>query len=509
MEYLADSHTMKAVDNCSIQEFKIPSVVLMERAALGVSVFIKELIEKNNHNKCVKAVCVCGSGNNGADGLAVARQLNEDGINVCVVLAGASQGTEEYRLQKDIVARLGIECMEYDGNIDFSEYDYIVDAIFGIGLSRNIEGSYAHIVEAVNEAGKMGAVVVAVDIASGINADNGQIMGVAVKADYTVTFGYKKTGIMFYPGATYSGNVEVVNAGFVPASVLHSKVDGFGSTFTYTEADIDRLMVRTPDSNKGTYGKALIIAGSKNMGGAAVLSASAAYRSGIGLVKVLTHEANRIPVLVKMPECLITTYQENMPLAAELHTDFTWAGSIAAGPGLSRSGVAAEITRCVLEADNKVRVLDADALNIIAAEHIDFKGSPDGSIIVTPHLKEMSRLTGESVADIKKDLVQCAKKYAVKHQCICVLKDARTVVTDGTNVYINCTGNDGMSTGGSGDVLTGLIGGMTAMGIDAFDAACLSVYVHGRAGDMAAAKKGRAGMTASDIAEAVSYVFKR
>ena len=351
--------------------------------------------------------------------------------------------------------------------------------------------------------------VVAVDIASGINADNGQIMGVAVKADYTVTFGYKKTGIMFYPGATYSGSVEVVNAGFVPQNVLHNKVDGFGSTFTYSDDDIDRLVVRTSDSNKGTYGRTLIIAGSKNMGGAAVLSASAAYRSGTGLVKVLTHEVNKTPVLVRMPECLIATYQDNMPLAAELQKDFAWAKSIAVGPGLSMNGVAAEITKCVLEINDKVRILDADALNIIAAENIDFKGNTDGNIIVTPHLMEMSRLTGESVADIKKDLVQCAKKFAKEHQCICVLKDARTVVTDGMDVYINSTGNDGMSTGGSGDVLTGLMAGFTAMGIDAFEAACLAVYVHGKAGDIAALKRGKAGMTASDIANAAADALKR
>ena len=138
MEYLADSHTMKTVDNCSIQEFKIPSVVLMERAALGVSVFLKGLITREKSNKCIKTVCVCGSGNNGADGLAVARQLNENGINVSVVIAGTSEGTEEYRLQKNIVSNLGIECVEYNGNIDFSEYDYIIDAIFGIGLSRAV-----------------------------------------------------------------------------------------------------------------------------------------------------------------------------------------------------------------------------------------------------------------------------------------------------------------------------------------------------------------------------------
>ena len=510
MRYLTDSHTMKAVDNCSIHEFGIPSVVLMERAALGVSAFLRKTAGKDNKKTCMKVVCVCGSGNNGADGLAAARQLNENGIEVHVVLVGTSQGTDEYRLQKSIVSNLGIDCAEYDGNIDFSEYDYIIDAIFGIGLSRIIEGRYAQVIADINKAGENPYTkIIAVDIPSGISVDNGQIMGIAVKADYTVTFGYNKTGIMFYPGASYSGSVEVINAGFVTDDILHRKVGGFGSIFTYDDEDVGRLLVRKPDSNKGTYGRTLIIAGSKNMGGAAILSASAAYRSGTGLVKVLTHEVNKTALLCRMPECLISTYLDNMPLAAELKADFEWAKSIAVGPGLSMNGVAAEITRCVLERDDKVRILDADALNIIAAEHIDYKGSNEGKIIITPHIMEMSRLTGKTVSDIKEHMIETAKEYAIQHSCICILKDVRTVVTDGQKVYINCTGNDGMSTGGSGDVLTGLIAGMAAIGLDAFDAACLSVYVHGKAGDLAAQQKGRTGMTASDIAEAIAYVLKR
>lgn len=510
MRYLTDSHTMKAVDNCSIHEFGIPSVVLMERAALGVSAFLRKTAGKDNKKTCMKVLCVCGNGNNGADGLAAARQLNENGIEVHVVLVGTSQGTDEYRLQKSIVSNLGIDCAEYDGNIDFSEYDYIIDAIFGIGLSRIIEGRYAQVIADINKAGENPYTkIIAVDIPSGISADNGQIMGIAVKADYTVTFGYNKTGIMFYPGASYSGSVEVINAGFVTDDILHRKVGGFGSIFTYDDEDVGRLLVRKPDSNKGTYGRTLIIAGSKNMGGAAILSASAAYRSGTGLVKVLTHEINKTALLCRMPECLISTYQDNMPPAAELKADFEWAKSIAVGPGLSMNGVAAEITRCVLEREDKVRILDADALNIIAAEHIDYKGSNEGKIIITPHIMEMSRLTGKTVSDIKEHMIESAKEYAIQHSCICILKDARTVVTDGQKVYINCTGNDGMSTGGSGDVLTGLIAGMAAIGLDAFDAACLSVYVHGKAGDLAAQQKGRTGMTASDIAEAIAYVLKR
>ena len=510
MRYLTDSHTMKAVDNCSIHEFGIPSVVLMERAALGVSAFLRKTAGKDNKKTCMKVLCVCGNGNNGADGLAAARQLNENGIEVHVVLVGTSQGTDEYRLQKSIVSNLGIDCAEYDGNIDFSEYDYIIDAIFGIGLSRIIEGRYAQVIADINKAGENPYTkIIAVDIPSGISADNGQIIGIAVKADYTVTFGYNKTGIMFYPGASYSGSVEVINAGFVTDDILHRKVGGFGSIFTYDDEDVGRLLVRKPDSNKGTYGRTLIIAGSKNMGGAAILSASAAYRSGTGLVKVLTHEINKTALLCRMPECLISTYQDNMPPAAELKADFEWAKSIAVGPGLSMNGVAAEITRCVLEREDKVRILDADALNIIAAEHIDYKGSNEGKIIITPHIMEMSRLTGKTVSDIKEHMIESAKEYAIQHSCICILKDARTVVTDGQKVYINCTGNDGMSTGGSGDVLTGLIAGMAAIGLDAFDAACLSVYVHGKAGDLAAQQKGRTGMTASDIAEAIAYVLKR
>ena len=497
MRYLTDSHTMKAVDNCSIHEFGIPSVVLMERAALGVSAFLRKHAEHNNKKTGIKVVCVCGSGNNGADGLAAARQLNEDGIDVHVVFAGTSEGTDEYRLQKSIVGNLGIDCVEYDGNIDFSEYDYIIDAIFGIGLSRAVEGRYAQVIEAINKARENpDTKIIAVDIASGISADNGQIMGIAVKADYTITFGYNKTGIMFYPGASYSGSVKVINAGFVTEDILHKKVKCFGSIFTYDDEDVGRLLVRKPDSNKGTYGRTLIIAGSKNMGGAAILSASAAYRSGTGLVKVLTHEINKTALLCRMPECLISTYQDNMPLAAELKADFEWAKSIAVGPGLSMNVAAAEITRCVLERDDKVRILDADALNISVEEQITFRGN---NVVVTPHIGEMSRLTGKSIADIKADITGTAVSYAREHNCICVLKDARTVVTDGKDIYINISGNDGMATGGSGDVLSGMITSLMAQGMDCFEAAKLGVYIHGLAGDKAADEKTRYSMVAGDI----------
>lgn len=507
MEYLVDSHIMKSVDNYSIQQAGIPSVVLMERAALGVSAFLSNLIADNKGVKPVKVVCICGNGNNGADGIATARQLNEAGINVNVILSGKSEGTNEYALQKTIINKLGIKCEEYDGRMDFSEYDYIVDALFGIGLSRIVEGKYAQIISAINESRKSGTRIISIDIPSGICADNGHVSGCAVMADYTVTFGYNKLGIMFYPGASYSGSVKVVNAGFAPQDNLLNNVKDFGNIYTFTDEDIRRLINRKNDSNKGTYGKALVIAGSETIGGAAVLSAGAAYRSGAGLVKLYTHENNRIPAMCSVPECLISTYSDTLDVEA-LESAMQWAGCIAAGPGLSMNRDARAITRKVLEITDKVRVLDADALNIIADENIDFHGKESGVIIVTPHIMEMSRLTGMTISQIKDDPVTCAKEYARRHQCICVLKDARTIVTDGKKLYINCTGNNGMSTGGSGDVLTGLVTGFAVQGIDAMQAACLAVYVHGKAGDCAAEKKGCEAMLASDISDAVSDALK-
>lgn len=508
MEYLVDSHIMKSVDNYSIHEAGIPSVVLMERAALRVSAFLSNLIADNKSIRPAKVVCICGSGNNGADGIATARQLNEAGINVNVVLSGKSDGTNEYALQKSIINKLGIKCEEYDDRMDFSEYDYIVDALFGIGLSRMVEGKHAQIISKINESRKSGTTIVSIDIPSGICADNGHVSGCAVMADYTVTFGYNKLGIMFYPGATYSGSVKVANAGFVPADLLRNNVKGFGNIYTFTDEDIRRLINRKNDSNKGTYGKALVIAGSETIGGAAVLSAGAAYRSGAGLVKLYTHENNRIPVMCSVPECLITTYSDTLDIGM-LENAMQWAGCIAAGPGLSMNQNARTITRKVLEITDKVRVLDADALNIIADENIDFHGKESGTIIITPHIMEMSRLTGMTISQIKNNPVSCAMEYAGRHQCICVLKDAKTIVTDGKELYINCTGNNGMSTGGSGDVLTGLIAGLAVQGIDAMQAACLAVYIHGKAGDCAAKKKSCEAMIASDISDAVSDALRR
>jgi len=379
-----------------------------------------------------------------------------------------------------------------------------VDAIFGIGLSRTVEGKYRDIIDNINAT--KDSHIVSIDIPSGVSATTGEILGVAVHAEVSITFGYNKVGMVIYPGAGFCGRIIVHNAGFATKEFLTGEVEGFNSIFTYEDEDLALLPSRRSDSNKGTYGKSLIIAGSKSIGGAAVLSGKAAYCCGTGLVKLITHKENKSAILNAVPECLLYTYEDTFD-EREVGTSMDWAGCTVVGPGLSTDDNARALVKLVLNRTDVKRVLDADALNIIAEDNLKLKG--EYNIIVTPHIMEMSRLTGIKVADIKADSIGVAKTFAKDNRCICVLKDARTIVTDGDRVFINTSGNDGMSTGGSGDVLTGIISSLIVGGMDMFEAAALGVYIHGKAGDIAAEKLGKRVMMAGNIAECLSEVFEK
>ncbi len=523
---------MKAVDTFSIDTMGIPSVVLMERAALAVTERVlniadsmcEESLNILKHRKAytyntIKVLCLCGKGNNGADGLAVARQLNEKGVNVEIMLvsSGTKSGTQEFETQLNIIKNLGIKCKDFTQKDDIENggFSIIVDGIFGIGLSRDIEGIYAQAIDAVNcakECADMQINVVSADIPSGINASTAHIMKHAIKADETVTFGYNKVGMSLYPGKEYAGKVTVADIGFAPGAVNEIR----NKAFTYTDDDFRMLPVRKNDSNKGTYGKVLIIAGSENMGGAACLCALAACKSGAGLVKVLTHENNRNIVLSHVPEAILITYNKDTDIQKCIRDEVQWASCIVAGPGLSQSETAYDIIDTLLnEAADKPLVLDADALNLIALNEPlkeAFAGNKDRHhIIITPHPGEMSRLCERSIKDVKDNLCEIATGIAQRYGVYCVLKDAATVVSNGTDVYINNAGNPGMATAGSGDVLAGIITGILAgSGInDIYSAVCLSVYLHARSGDMAAKEYGEYSMTAKDIAESVGMVLRK
>lgn len=537
MRYVLDAASMKNVDSYSINTLGIPSVVLMERAALSVTEAIESKVKGNIHTDII---CVCGRGNNGADGLAVARQLYLKGYNVDVYIINSHASTKEFDIQLNIIKNLGIECIN---SPDFSKYGVIVDALFGNGLSRELAGEARIVVDTINKCSTSvrsqytqnsdnngNRFVVAVDIPSGISASTGVVMGSAVNADITVTFGFEKIGHILYPAASYCGKIIRKDIGFAQYPDMTRDI------FTYDYSDIsDMLPLRKPDGNKGTFGKALVIAGSRLYGGAAVLSSRAAERIGAGLVRTLTHISNRTAVITGNMECIVDTYDTDEECGDFVKNTETlvdkcicWADVVCIGPGLSMEESAVKLVRRVSAKKNIKKLYDADALNIIAKYKIELDGSNDDvdyeaggnsgnasykddmsdkNVVVTPHIGEMSRLTGLDIAVIKNNPIDTARTYSREHNCVCVLKDARTIVSDGERVYINMSGNDGMATGGSGDVLSGIITGLMAQGLTTFEASALGVYIHGCAGDEAALSNGKYSMVAGDIIDNIKNVL--
>lgn len=517
MKAVLTAEEAKRVDVESIQEFHIPSLVLMERAALAAT---DALVRDFSPERNSRILCVCSFGNNGADGLAAARQLRERGYEADVLLFGSREkkGTEELERQRMILEALGIPVFYADDMPMPSDYDIIVDALFGIGLNRAIEEPYASLITKINQSG---AKILSIDIASGVMASSGRIAGCAVRADETVTFGYAKRGHVLYPGASYAGRLVVAPIGFAPEKCLQGTELWVRSP---EKEELAFLPARKPDSNKGTYGRALLVAGSEEMGGAACLAALAACHSGAGLVDVLTHQDNRTAVLAHVPEAIVSCYKTSEEALEKLDQELSRAVCAAAGPGLGVGGTAQCLVNACLSADIPL-ILDADALNCLAADKEEGKQAlreRKAPTVITPHIGEMSRLTGLSIPQLKDDVIGAAVNYARETGVIVCLKDARTVITDGQHTYLNLSGNSGMSAGGSGDVLTGLLAGLFAQkyarnatsgassaeeSSDVFLAA-LGVCAHGAAGDAAAKDLGGRFMQAKDIVMHLSDVIK-
>lgn len=497
MKYLLNHTEMKAVDMYSIHTIGIPSLVLMERAALSVVRRMLERITKKD-----KILAVSGSGNNGADAVAAARILHNMGYDACVYLAAdADHISGELKVQIDIVNNQNIKVYGKD-DIRWESFDWIIDGVFGIGLSREVQGRYAEVISKINEAsGK----VCAVDIPSGIFADNGQVLGCAVKADMTVTFGFDKAGMILYPGASYAGDLYVEDIGFAIDSV------DFVTPHLQCLEDEDIKAIlpkRYPWSNKGSYGKLLVVAGKKNMCGAAYLCGKAAYKTGVGLVKIITPEENRTIIQTSIPEAVLDTYNEDMPDENWIKAQMQWADAIVVGPGLGITKAGEVFVRCALKQTKPV-LIDADGLNILA-KHKEWLEQKTCPLIITPHLGEMSRLTQKSIKEIQDSLIETCEQFAEAYDLICVLKDARTITSDGRNVtFVNTSGNNGMSTGGSGDVLSGIIGGLMCqkdMQTQMCTMAAAGVFIHGRSGDEAKKVTGVYGLLASDIIKYISNI---
>lgn len=501
MQYVLKAQEMKACDARTISEIGLPSLVLMERAALAVV----EEIERKGKLKG-RALIVAGVGNNGGDGLAIGRLLFERGLEVDVLLAGSRDRlSSETRAQLHILENLGFSIQS---KLKEREYDIIVDALFGIGLSRAVSGDTAELISQINEREKKGAFVCSVDIPSGICADDGKLMGCAVRADMTVSFGFAKWGHLLYPGKEYTGSLKIRDIGIPERLAGEEKV----KAFFYEKKDIAELLPkRRPDGNKGTFGKILLLAGSRDMCGACLICAGSILHMGAGMVKILSPECNREIIQSTLPEAMLYSYGDE-PDKEEIRKALKWADVLVAGPGLGMGGPSGKILKLCLEESDIPMVLDADALNLISRqpvlkELIRKKG--EEKVVMTPHPGELLRLLSADWQEYEKSHEAMAKRLSVEYGCTAVCKDAVTLTAGKGKSCINLSGNDAMATAGSGDALAGMIGALLAQGMDAFSGASLGVFLHGLSGEEAAHKKGRHGVLSGDIVKMLPVVLQK
>jgi ADP-dependent NAD(P)H-hydrate dehydratase / NAD(P)H-hydrate epimerase len=499
---IADSYHMRELDRMTIEDTGIPGEVLMENAGQAVFRTLSEEIEDLHHHRIV---ILCGPGNNGGDGFVTARYLANNACEPTVILAGEHTGLRgACRIHADAAVNTGIRVHEiHDTTLQVAQEwihdaDIIIDALFGTGVNRPLDGPFLSLVSAVNDSD---AYVVSVDIPSGMSADTGQLIGPCIHADQTVTFGLPKPALILYPPAACAGRISVADIS-IPVSNIQ-KMNLPGDILTPDHFPVF-FAPREPDTHKGRLGHLLIIAGSPGKTGAAILSARAAARAGAGLVTVAIPqplngilESNLIEVMtLPMPGTASHFTPEHVKT---IHDALSGKTAVLAGPGIGTHPETAEFLRCLCPGIRQPLILDADALNCIAADPEPF--FPTGQArVLTPHPGEFSRLTGLPVEDIFRKQIETVTGYASGKKSIVVFKTARTIIASPDNTYrINITGNPGLASGGSGDVLAGLISGLAAQNIDLIQAAGAGVFWHGLTADITAALHGENEMLAGDL----------
>ena len=428
MIYLPTGEQMRRADLYTIEEIGVPSMVLMERAALEVVRCMEE--EQLNFRK---VLVICGSGNNGGDGYAIARLLHLKGHDVTIFFAGNSQKrSEENAQQAKIAAHYEIPVIT---NLGTEEYSVIIDALFGTGLKREVTGHYREVLCSVNQmAGKK----VAVDLPSGIHDTTGARMGIAFCADLTVAIAFPKRGLFLQEGNVCAGKILTGDIGISSETFSEGTV-----TFGYEKQDLFLgFPKRKKNSHKGSYGKVLMIAGSKGMSGAAYLSAKAAYAVGAGLVQIYTHEENRVILQQLLPEAIITTYDTFD--SEQLEKLIQWADLIGIGCGLGKSDTAERVMQYTLKRALVPCVVDADGINILS-KHMEWIEETNALIVLTPHMKEMSRMLQCSVKELIEQRMEKLHAFVERYKVVCVLKDARTLVAkEHQNTYLNLSGTPEM-----------------------------------------------------------------
>ncbi|MBO4697567.1 MAG: NAD(P)H-hydrate dehydratase [Lachnospiraceae bacterium] len=492
---------MKSFESSFIANHGISSALLMEHAALAV---VKEA------GNAKRVLILVGAGKNGGDAVAAGRLLLGHGVSCDFMTFYFDQNCRELTEQWELLQSYGFpyEVYNHTANLpEYGKYDLIIDGIFGIGLNRNVSGEIKHVFDRINRLANRPRVL-AIDMPSGVDATCGKVLGSALRADVTVTFSYRKSGLLLYPGRKYAGKVIVAEIGL-------PEIDDNPEYVTFDSVSDCRIPERRPDGNKGSFGKISLVAGCDSMPGAATFAAKAMYRSGAGLVRVISTKGALNVLHVNCPEAVSVTREEVYPL------DNPFEGFddvIVIGPGLGTDTEAERLLDIAIQYGKRL-VIDADALNILAARLDRMSKDPEHRLnllndwlpddtIITPHPGEMSRLLNISVAELKEDPLVLAKMIRKYCEFVWVWKDACSMVIGRNGFYLNHSGNEAMATAGSGDVLAGVCGAMAATDLTMEQAASTAVFIHGLAGDYCRERLGSYGTMAGDIADAVGMVLK-
>jgi NAD(P)H-hydrate epimerase len=495
---------MREADRFTIEDLGIPSLVLMENAGRQVVAAIEAAYESRLNGR---VAVLCGRGNNGVDGFVVARTLLQRGIDAAVFVIGAlSEIRGDAKTNLDLLGRLGMTVVEISDEqsweLHFSEISQctlIVDAIFGTGLKTALGGMMETVVADVNASS---IPIVSIDLPSGLSADTAHVIGDCIDASMTVTLAAPKLPLVLPPGEEHAGDVVIADIG-IPLEVIDG-VEGRHIELLTPEQLRDLVEPRAADSHKGDFGRVTIVSGSRGKTGAAYMSGMAALRSGAGLVTIAT-PASVLPIVASMaPEYMTEPLSESVEgMVAAKAIDRLLAldhDVIACGPGIGRGPGVAEFVRVLLDRATVPLVLDADAITVLADDPGRLVGREERDVIITPHPGEMARLIGAEIDEVQANRIDVASDFATTHRVYVVLKGHRTVIaTPEGHVYINPTGNPGMATGGTGDVLTGMIAAWLAQLLDAEAACRLAVFLHGAAGDLAEGDEGQVGMVATDV----------
>jgi NAD(P)H-hydrate epimerase len=504
---------MKRIDECAIKEYGIPGLLLMENAAAAV---VSEALSMMGGCIGRTVTIVAGRGNNGGDAFAAARLLHSRGSDVRAYLIGDRTGLSGDALfNMELLERIDVNITVLNDknglerlSADMSVSDLVLDGLFGTGLCRDVTGFPAAVIEAVNSSGKP---VLSIDIPSGIDGRDGRIRGACIRADATVTFCLPKLGLVLNPGCLYTGRLVTADIGIPPCVIKKQDIRTWVIDSGMTAKSIP---ARKHDSNKGDYGRVLIITGSAGMTGSGCLASISALRTGAGLVYTAVPESLAGIYASKLTEPIIIPLEDDetgrlsFSCADRIASLLESMDAVAIGPGLTVSEDIRRIVGMLIEKCNVPLIMDADALNAISGDPSVLK-KLRADAVITPHPGEMARLAGISVGEVQSDRIGTAVRFAEKYGVTAVLKGSRTIVAhaDG-RVYINTTGNAGMATAGTGDVLTGIIAGIIAQGVPPVDAAAAGVYLHGLAGDAAADYKGMHGIVAGDLADILPLAIK-